>query len=291
MAQVKGRASSSTKRGVSTLPIEKLMGENGRPRSVLPPVVTMNWCSTCATPLPSDWETCPGCELYGSALEALDEYDSSRAAAGRFSFDPARITASAEAGTDLSMRLREALSELRLRREVLGRAMRDLQDRVRANARNRRRNQGLDAEASASVRVGTRRRPRGAAVHDPTAIYPPPPQGWGMLSCPQGRPYYWNFASGSTQWEPPYGVHAGAPSARPLCDRTGEMSLGSEPDEGQPASSGLGSESSERPTFRISFAGAHGMTQVAQAFPMAWEPEPLPQARERDVSDGSGQES
>ena len=123
------------------------MGENGRLRSALPPVVTMNWCSTCATPLPSDWETCPGCELYCTAIEALDEYDSARAAAGRLGFDPARITELAEAGTDLSMRLREALSELRLRREVLGRAMRDLQDRVRANARNRRRNQGLDAEA------------------------------------------------------------------------------------------------------------------------------------------------
>ena len=128
-------------------------------------------------------------------------------------------------------------------------------------------------------------------MHDATAIFPPPPQGWGLLSCPQGRPYYWNFASGRTQWEPPYGVRVGAPSDRPLGDRTGEMSLGSEPDEGQPALPGLGSESSERPTFRIRFAGAHGMTQVAQAFPMAWEPEPLPQARERDVSDGSEQGS
>ena len=33
----------------------------------------MNWCSTCATPLPSDWEVCPGCELYGAAIEALDD--------------------------------------------------------------------------------------------------------------------------------------------------------------------------------------------------------------------------
>ena len=267
------------------------MGENGRLRSMLPPVVTMNWCSTCATPLPSDWETCPGCELYCTAIEALDEYDSARAAAGRLSFDPARITELAEAGTDLSMRVREAVSELRLRREVLGRAMRDLQDRVRANARNRRRNQGLDAEASASVRVGARRRPRGAALLDATAVHPPPPQGWGMLSCPQGRPYYWNFSNGSTQWEPPAGVQSGAPSARPLCDLTGEVSLGNEPDEGPPASSGLGSESSERPTFRIRFAGAHGMAQVAQAFPIAWEPEPMPRAGERDGTYGPGQES
>ena len=267
------------------------MGENGRSQPTLPPVVTMNWCRTCATPLPSDWGTCPGCELYSSAMEALDDYDSSRAAAERVTYDPSRIGASAEAGVDLSMRLREALSELRLRRTVLGQAMRDLQDRVRANARNRRRNRGLDADAPATVRVGTRRRPGGGAVHDATAIFPPPPQGWGLLSCPQGRPYYWNFASGRTQWEPPYGVRVGAPSDRPLGDRTGEMSLGSEPDEGQPALPGLGSESSERPTFRIRFAGAHGMTQVAQAFPMAWEPEPLPQARERDASDGSGQES
>ena len=268
------------------------MGENGRPRPTLPPVVTMNWCSTCATPLPSDWETCPGCELYSSAMEALDDYDSSRAAAERVTYDPSRIGASAEAGVDLSMRLREALSEFRLRRTVLGQAMKDLQDRVRANARNRRRNRGLDAEdVSATVRVGTRRRPEGGTVPEATAIFPPPPQGWGLLSCPQGRPYYWHFASGRTQWEPPYGVRVGVPSDRPLGDRTGEMSLGSEPDEGQPALPGLGSESSERPTFRISFAGAHGMAQVAQAFPMAWEPEPLPQARERDVSDGSGQES
>ena len=89
------------------------MGENGRLRSALPPVVTMNWCSTCATPLPSDWETCPGCELYCTAIEALDEYDSARAAAGRLSFDPARITELAEAGTDLSMRVRESGFKIR----------------------------------------------------------------------------------------------------------------------------------------------------------------------------------
>ena len=291
LAQVKGRAPSSTKRRTSTLPTEKRMGENGRERPTLPPVVTMNWCRTCATPLPSDWETCPGCDLYSSAMEALDDYDSSRAAAERVTFDPARIGATAEAGVDLSMRFREALSELRLRRTVLGRAMRDLQDRVRANARNRRRNRGLDADAPATVRVGTRRRPEGGVAHGATAIFPPPPQGWGLLSCPQGRPYYWHFASGRTQWEPPYGVCVGAPSDRPHRDQPGEMRLGSEPDEGQPALPDLGSESSDRPTFRIRFAGAHGMTQVAQAFPMAWEPEPLPQARERDASDGSGQES
>ena len=69
------------------------------------------------------------------------------------------------------------------------------------------------------------------------------------------------------------------------------MSLGNEPDEGQPVSSRLGSESSERPTFRINFAGAHGMTQVAQAFPIAWEPEPMPRAGERDGTYGPGQES
>ena len=258
------------------------MGENGRPRSALPPVVTMNWCSTCATPLPSDWETCPGCELYCTAIEALDEYDSARAAAGRLSFDPARITELAEAGTDLSMRVREAVSELRLRREVLGRAMRDLQERVRANARNRRRNQGLDAEASASVRVGTRRRSRDAALLDTSAAHPPLPPGWAMVWCPQGRPYYWNYMDGSAQWELPAGVQSGTPHARPQCDRIGEASLGNEPDEGPPASSELGSESSARPTFRIRFAGADGMAQVAQAFPIAWEPEPTPRAGEID---------
>ena len=267
------------------------MGENGGPRPTLPPVVTMNWCRTCATPLPSDWGTCPGCELYNSAMDALDDFDSTRRVAERVTFDPSRIGATAEAGVDLSMRLREALSELRLRRTVLGQAMKDLQDRVRANARNRRRNRGLDAEdVSATVRVGTRRRPEGGTVPEATAIFPPPPQGWGLLSCPQGRPYYWHFASGRTQWQPPYGVHVGVPSNQPLGDRTGEMSSGNGPDEGQPTQSGFGSESSERPTFRIRFAGAHGMAQVAQAFPLAWEPEPLPQARELDASDGSGQE-
>ena len=100
------------------------MGENGRLRSALPPVVTMNWCSTCATPLPSDWETCPGCELYGTAIEALDDYDSARAAARLLEHD-CRVTELAEAGTAFSMRMTEAVSELRLRRMVHGRAMND----------------------------------------------------------------------------------------------------------------------------------------------------------------------
>ena len=124
-AQAEGCVLPSIEGRVSTLPIEQLMGENGRPRSVLPPVVTMNCCSTCATPLPSDWEVCPGCELYGTAIEALDDYDSARAAAGLLDFDPARITELAEAGTALSMRIAEAVSEVRLRRVVLGWAMSD----------------------------------------------------------------------------------------------------------------------------------------------------------------------
>ena len=102
---------------------------------MLPPVVTMNWCSTCATPLPSEWTVCPGCELYGTALEALADCDSARAAARLLDYDPARITELAEAGTALSMRIAEAVSELRLRRVVLGLAMSDLQSQVHANAR------------------------------------------------------------------------------------------------------------------------------------------------------------
>ena len=101
---------------------------------MLPPVVAMNWCSTCATPLPSEWEVCPGCELYGTAIEALDDYDSARAAARLLEHD-CRVAELAEAGTALSMRITEVVSELRLRRVVLGRAMSDLQSRVRANAR------------------------------------------------------------------------------------------------------------------------------------------------------------
>ena len=197
----------------------------------------------------------------------------------------------AEAGTALSMRVTEAVSEFRLRRVVLGRSMNDLQSRVHANARNRRRNRGMNAEASASVRVGTRRRSRDTALLDTSAVHPPLPPGWAMVWCPQGRPYYWNYIDGSAQWELPAGVQSGAPHARPQCDRIGEASLGNGPDEGPPASSELGSESSARPTFRIRFASAHGMAQVAQASPIAWEPEPMPRARERDSAYGPGQKS
>ena len=164
--------------------------------------------------------------------------------------------------------------------------MRDLQERVRANARNRRRNQGLDAEASASVRVGTRRRSRDAALLDTSAAHPPLPPGWAMVWCPQGRPYYWNYSNGSAQWELPAGVQSGVPLALPPCNQNEEASSGNELDAGPPASSGLGSESSARPTLRIRFANAHGMAQVAQAFPIAWEPELMPRAGEMDNAHG-----
>ena len=125
----------------------------------------------------------------------------------------------------------------------------------------RRRNQGRDAEASASVRVGTRRRAGDVALLDTSAAHPPLPPGWAMVWCLQGRPYYWNYSDGSAQWELPAGVQSGTPRARLQCDRTGEASLGNELDEGPHASSGLGSESSARPTLRIRFASAHGMAQ------------------------------
>ena len=102
------------------------MGENGGHRSALPPVVTMNWCSTCATPLPSEWTVCPGCELYGTALEALAQCDAARAAARLLERD-SRLTEMVEAAATLNMRMTEAVSEFGLRREVLGRSMNDLQ--------------------------------------------------------------------------------------------------------------------------------------------------------------------
>ena len=169
---------------------------------MLPPVVTMNWCSTCATPLPSEWTVCPGCELYGTALEALDDCDSARAAARLLERD-SRLTEMAEAGTAFSMRVTEAVSEFRLRRVVLGRSMNDLQSRVHANARNRRRNRETNAGTSVSVRVGTRSQPRDVMPSSTSTPHPPLPAGWAMVWCPQGRPYYWNYADGSAQWEMP----------------------------------------------------------------------------------------
>ena len=256
---------------------------------MLPPVVTMNCCSTCATPLPSECEVCPGCELYGTAFEALADCDSARADARLLERD-SRLTELAEAGTALSMRMTEAVSELRLRRVVLGRAMNDLQSRVHANARNRQRNRGMNAEASASVRVGARRRFRNATPPVASAPHPPLPSGWAMVWCLQGWPYYWNYSNGSAQWELPAGVQSGGPLALLPCNRNEEASSRNELDAGPPTSSGFGSESSARPTLRIRFAGAHGMAQVAQAFPIAWEPEPMPRAGERDVAHGPAQE-
>ena len=110
----------------SALPIEQRMDEHGGHHSGRRPMVTMNWCSTCATPMPSEWAVCPGCELYGTALEALADSDAARAAARLLERD-SRLTERVEAGTALSMRMTEAVSEFRLRRVVLVRSMNDLQ--------------------------------------------------------------------------------------------------------------------------------------------------------------------
>ena len=173
---------------------------------------------------------------------------------------------------------------------VLGRSMNDLQSRVHANARNRRRNRETNAGTSVSVRVGTRSQPRDVMPSSTLTPHPPLPSGWAMVWCPQGRPYYWNYSNGSAQWELPAGVQSGAPLALPQYNHNGEASSGNGLDAGPLALSGLGSESSARPALRIRFADAHGMAQVAQAFPIAWEPEPMPRAGERDVTHGPAEE-
>ena len=244
------------------------MSEHGGHHSGRRPVVTMNWCSTCATPMPSEWAVCPGCELYGTALEALAHCDAARAAARLLERD-SRLTEMVEAGTALIMRMTEAVSEFRLRRVVLGRPMNDLQARVHANARNRRRNRETDAGTSVSVRVGTRSQPRDAMPSSTSTPHPPLPSGWAMVWCPLGRPYFWNHADGSAQWEVPVEAQNGEPCASAPRDRNEEASSESDLEACPPAQSGHGSGFSTRPSLRIRFASAHGMAQVAQALPIA----------------------
>ena len=74
----------------------------------------------------------------------------------------------------------------------------------------------------------------------------------------------------------------GEPRASAPRDPNEEASSESDLEACPPARSGLGSGCSTRPSLRIRFANAHGMAQVAQAFPIAWEPEPMPRARECD---------
>ena len=286
MAQARGCGLLAFNGKVSSLLLEERMSENGGHRSALPPVVTMNWCSTCATPLPSEWTVCPGCELYGTAVEALDDCDSARAAARLLERD-SRLTMMAEAGIALSMGVTEAVSEFRLRREVIGRSMNDLQSRVHANARNRRRNRGVNDGMSASVRVGTRSQHRDATPSSTSTPHPPLPSGWAMVWCPQGRPYYWNYAEGSAQWELPPEVQAREPCASAPCDRNEEANAESDLEARPPAQAASGPGWSTSSSLRIRFASTHGMAQVAQAFPTAWEPEPTP--RERESDDGPSQ--
>ena len=261
------------------------MSEHGGHHSVLPPVVTMNWCSTCATPLPSEWTVCPGCELYGTALEAVAHCDAARAAARLLERD-SRLTEMVEAGTALSMRMTEAVSEFRLRRVVLVRSMNDLQGRVHADARNRRRNREMNAGTSVSVRVGTRNRPRAVTLSSTSTPHPPLPSGWALVWCPRGRRYYWNYSEGSAQWEMPAEAQIEEACASVPRDRNAEASSESDLEECPPAPSGHGSGCSTRPSLRIRFASAHGMAQVAQAFPIAWEPELTPRAGEMDIAHG-----
>ena len=251
------------------------MSEHGGLRPSLPPVVTMNWCATCATPLPADWTVCPGCVLYGDVMDILGEADDARGASWRLAH-AGGLSALEEAGLALHMSLREAASEFRLRREVVGRSMSDLQARVHAAARNRRRNRGSDTGLSVSVRVGANSQ-AASATGAPTAMpHPPLPSGWAMVWCPEGRPYYWNYSQGSAQWDPP-GEALGSQRPAHVAQASDEgASSGSGRDAPSLARLDLTSGQSARPPLRIRFASARGMTQVAQAFPATWEPEPTP---------------
>ena len=188
----------------------------------------------------------------------------------------------AEAGIALSMGLTEAVSEFRLRREVIRRSMNDLQARAHANARNRRRNRGSNAGTSVSVRVGTGGQPGSSALSTTATPHPPLPAGWAMVWCPHGKPYYWNYANNSAQWEMPDVVQPIEPRAPVVRDPDAEASSESGREAPPPARPDLGSGCSTRPSLRIRFANAHGMTQVAQAFPTTWEPEPTPREGECD---------
>ena len=254
------------------------MSEHGGQRPSLPPVVTMNWCATCATPLPADWTVCPGCVLYGDVLDILGESDVARDASRRLDH-AGGLSVLEEAGLAVNMALTEAASEFRLRREVVGRSMSDLQARVHANARNRRRNRGSGSGLSVSVRVGANNQ-AASATGAPTATpHPPLPAGWAMVWCPQGRPYYWNYARGSAQWDPPEEVLSSQQPAQVARVSDAEASSGSGRDAPSLARLDLTSGQSARPPLRIRFASARGMTQVAQAFPATWEPEPTPRGR------------
>jgi len=255
------------------------MSEHGGLRPSLPPVVTMNWCATCATPLPADWSVCPGCVLYGDVIDILGEADEARGASWRLAH-AGGLSALEEAGLAVHMALREAASEFRLRREVVGRSMSDLQARVHAVARNRRRNRGSDTGLSVSVRVGANSQAASAAGAPTAMPHSPLPAGWAMVWCPEGQPYYWNYTRGSAQWDPPEEAPSSRRPAQVARASDEEASSGSGHDAPSIAQAALTSGQSARPPLRIRFASARGMAQVAQAFPTAWEPEPTPRGRE-----------
>jgi len=281
-AQAKRQGLPAFNGTLPTLLNGKKMSEHGQQRPALPPVVTMNWCASCATPLPSEWTVCPGCDLYGNVLEALGHCDAARAAARLLERNSGGLSVMAEAGIALSMGLTEAASEFRLRREVVRRSMNDLQARAHANARNRRRNRGSNAGTSASVRVGAGGQPRSGALSTTTTPHPPLPAGWAMVWCPQGNPYYWHYANNSAQWEMPEVAQPTEQRALVACEPGADASSGSGREVSPPEPRDLGAGCLTRPSLRIRFANTHGMSQVAQAFPTSWEPEPTPREGEHD---------
>ena len=141
--------------------------------------VTMSWCGTCVAPLPPEWTTCPGCELYGSVLEALAQADAVRATASLLEQDH-RLAEMRTAAITFSAGITEAASLFRIRRGVLGQAMNDLQAQAHASARNRRRNRAAGDGVSLAVRVGTDDQPR-RATSFPTTLRFPPPAGWALV--------------------------------------------------------------------------------------------------------------
>ena len=225
--------------------------------------------------MPSDWTTCPGCGLYGAALEALGQCDTDWAAAALLERDRRSAEASASAVV-FHARITEAVSLFRIQRGVLGQSMNDMRAQAHASAWNRRRNRGANTGTSVSVRVGTESEPRGP-TSSTSMPHPPLPSGWALVWCPRGAPYYWNYSEGRVQWERPAEMSTDNTPVPPPHGSEAMESSGSDLEARQP---GFSSQGTARAPLRIRLAGAQDMAQVIQAFRETWEPEPSPRARE-----------